>query len=184
MSRLVTFGCSNTVGAALPNSNIQSWPAVLSSMLDRECVNLAAEGSSARYAIYQMQCFEFRKDDIAVFMWPEPTRYCFINDDDTVQHIGVWRYKKDKRTSMLYKELFSNRHALYDCLLFNDYANLFFKDKGIQYFDYLGPYTFIDEFPLKHKMELKDYALDGRHPGVESHKYFAETVYRDMKENQ
>lgn len=182
MSRIIAFGCSNTVGTSLPDPKKQSWPSILATMLECDYVNLAVEGSSPRYAIYQIQQFEFLETDIVVILWPEITRYCFINDDRSVKHIGIWHYSKDTITTKLYKDLFTNIHALYDYKLFNDYALLFFSNKKIKYFNYFGPYTYIDK--SKYQMELLDYGLDGRHPGIESHKYFAEKVYNDLKETK
>ena len=98
MHRLVAFGCSNTYGEALENPQEQAWPSVLAEMLNYECVNLSYPGSSPRYVIYKMQKFNFRKTDIVVVLWPEVSRYCCIQEDDSVKHIGIWYYSKDKTT--------------------------------------------------------------------------------------
>ena len=182
MSRLVTFGCSNTYGTALPNPGTQAWPSVLARMLGYECVNLAEPASSPRFAAFQIQRFDFESTDIAIISWPEPTRYCFVNTDDTVKHIGVWHHNKEKKWSSFYKELFSNRHAFFDFMLSHDYANMYFASKNILYLDYYSAYTYIDNAPEKYRMELLDYGSDNVHPGVESHKYFAEKIYKDIKE--
>ena len=45
MSRLITFGCSNTFGEGLHNAN-DAWPVQLSNLLDIECINLGRSGNS------------------------------------------------------------------------------------------------------------------------------------------
>ena len=180
MHRLVAFGCSNTYGEALENPKEQAWPSVLAEMLNYECVNLSYPGSSPRYVIYKMQKFNFRKTDIVVVLWPEVSRYCCIQEDDSVKHIGIWYYSKGKTTKNLYEEMFTKKHAEYDFDLFDSYAKMLFNNKNIKYLDYVGPYFWLDK--NKYKMELLDYGSDGRHPGVKSHKNFAQYVYKNIKE--
>ena len=127
-----------------------------------------------------MQNFTFEKDDIVVTLWPEITRYCFIQDDKSVKHLGIWYYNRREEETKLYKDMFTETHAKYDFDLFDSFANMHFDKLGIRYLDYIGPYFYADVD--KFKMELIDKGTDNKHPGKESHSKFAHKVYHDIKE--
>ena len=66
MSRLITLGCSHTIGDGLKNPPIGSWPSVLSNRLGLEVINLAESGGSNRTIQHKVYTFEFKEDDIVI----------------------------------------------------------------------------------------------------------------------
>lgn len=88
MNRLITFGCSLTYGAGLPDcmhlpsikntllffSNVDnpskySWPALLGQHLELEVVNLGQPGASNVEILYNILEFDYRPTDTVIVMW-------------------------------------------------------------------------------------------------------------------
>ena len=85
MHRVVAFGCSQTFGHGLPdcidpnNNNEQpskfAWPALL------QGINCAVPGGSNKLAIYKALNFNWRTNDVAVFVWTYINRSCIVETD-------------------------------------------------------------------------------------------------------
>lgn len=98
MSRLVAFGCSVTAGQGLPDvintmenspdsdpiirSNL-AWPSILSKKLGIDCINNGIPGKGHKFVRWQIQNFNFKKNDIVVVCWPSSKRHCIICKNQT-----------------------------------------------------------------------------------------------------
>ena len=86
MSRLVAFGCSNTLGEGLPDvlrddrPSKHAWPQLLGDKLGLSVVNLGKGGQSNKFICTQVLDTELHKDDLVVFMWTYFSRTCFFTE--------------------------------------------------------------------------------------------------------
>ena len=197
MSRLIAFGCSLTFGHGLPDCHIPprdpgytpskySWPAVLSSLLDRECINLANPGSSNKRIWKTIIDFDYTPSDIVFILWSYPERSAILNKND-IQDIGPWM--EDTVSKHYYESGYSKHDALVQSQLFISHANGFFKEKNITVYNLIVKKSFnhvftlggntITHVPLYMCDDFRYYypkALDIHHPGDECHRVFAESI--------
>lgn len=85
MSRLITFGCSNTYGHGLedcitegnrpgPLPSKFAWPVHLGNMLGLETINMARPGASNLEILCNILKFEFQETDTVITLWTEYAR--------------------------------------------------------------------------------------------------------------
>jgi len=213
MSRLLAFGCSNTYGESLPDNhhlpfNTQpsryAWPAVLASLTERTCVNLGKGGTSNKKICYDIQNFQYEKDDLVVILWTYHNRSCILNEDkDKIirlihSDIGRWTAPlpagTPQKITKLYYKMFENEYdSWYDMYCRINLAKSYLDSIDIRHHHFLtGDYQQTDlgepvwnnvsfatiDMPLHCK---KDRALDNLHPGIESHKSIANEIYANLK---
>lgn len=88
MSRLITFGCSFTVGTGLPDvypdqykHSLIGWPNLLGEKLGLEVVNKGQAGAGNLEILYYILNTDIRPDDTCVVMWS-----AFLRHDQFVIH--------------------------------------------------------------------------------------------------
>ena len=77
---LRAFGCSSTYGTSCKNPATDSWPVLLSNMLQTDCKNYGLSGASNDYIfkiISEKNKKILHKDDIIVVMMTQPNRRYF-----------------------------------------------------------------------------------------------------------
>ena len=194
--RLVAFGCSNTYGQALPDTKFKkhtqappaskfSWPSVLAEKLNIECVNKAVPGASNKLISHVIRNTNFQDNDIVVALWSYIERWCIIDidgDQDWTSHghnvVAPWM--KNRRSKNYFRYLYNEVDHRIETNHRIDYANLYLKSLGIKQFhssceSIIHPLLFDINFDEFRKI---DFALDNRHPGIESHKVIAEQFYK------
>ena len=92
-SRILTFGCSNTFGQALPDvkdylnaystPSRYAWPAQLQNFSKRNVLNLAICGSSNKTIWRDVVDFSFEKNDTVIILWTFFHRTSILNIDRT-----------------------------------------------------------------------------------------------------
>jgi hypothetical protein len=200
--RLITFGCSYPFGHGLPDcigkDNVSpgkdpsnfAFPQLISNYLNRTNVNLSRPGSSNKEMIFRIQQFDFDKDDIVILHWTHSERSCVI-DNENVNIIGHWC--PDKRSKTFYKLFATNDDIVFNTKLYLSWANLYLKSK-VKTTINTKPFTFLsnldvdfstDECSLLDKTINDftiDYAIDNLHPGIKSHKSYAEYLQKQIME--
>lgn len=184
MSRLIAFGCSYTYGHSLPDCHVDpdrpgpvasnlAWPALLANSLKLECVNRAWPGNSNKKIWHDIMTFDFAEDDIIFVMWTKVDRYCVLQKELEVQTIGPWiedtnyfRNFYSEYDSVMQSKLYIShcnhviKNKIHNLVIESDLDNLFesFGEKIEHipvYFNYFNQFF--------------SRALDGKHPGTESH---------------
>ena len=148
MTRLITFGCSNTFGQALPdvwdyekNEEIldsgpskYAWPQVLADKLNLECVNLGLPASSNKEVWFHIVNTEFKKSDIVIILWPGRPRWCIIKDlvpyTGKVVKIGPFKLEKKHPPSIaFFKYLYDEQDHIIDYIMRVNYVSMLLKNK-------------------------------------------------------
>ena len=156
MARLFAFGCSITVGEALPDTvtkagkkidgpSRHAWPQLLGKKLNLPVANLGQGGASNKYICKRMLDTNIRSDDTVVFMWSYFARTCFFENQKHYKriipgHLG-WRVTKGKqlkqiREDLKYCENFYNNYftwynAFYESYQQINFAKMYLDSKGI-----------------------------------------------------
>ena len=203
MSRLVTFGCSNTWGDGLPDVCIPeiqrnkntwppskyAWPNVLAKKLNIEVINTAISGKSDKFILQQILDFNFLQNDIVCIMWPPFDRFCFFKEDETV-HLGPWWADTEKKNKMFYKHFHSDYDSRLNFFRTTDYVDLYLKklNKNImhhqmlfsKFYFSLQPEWCTTKFLETDMVSIKDkhpLGEDKIHPGVDAHIELANIFY-------
>ena len=178
-----------------------AWPQVLAEKMNLECVNLGRSASSNKFISNLIAETDFRQDDTVVVLWTFFSRSCFFQNDNTVkrilpQDIENVNLERDHRkwVKRYYKEFYTDQDAIKDGYFRVNFAKLYLDSIGIKNHHYTcftiqptyGPdsikpapkWSCID-FPDIRFQNL-DIALDGKHPGVDSHKQLAIDIYNDL----
>lgn len=117
MSRLVTVGCSHTVGEGLPDkpelgyigekyctTSTYAWPVHLGKKLNLSVWNIARGGISNKHICKQILDEPLFENDVVVFMWTYFARTCFFDDNALSKRILV---SETERSLMNPKKFFS-----------------------------------------------------------------------------
>ena len=211
MSRLVTFGCSYTYGIGLPDCNTPAhnmalappsklvWGSLLGDLLNREVVNTSYPGGCMKRVNHTIQNTEFKQDDIAIILWPEPARYIIFPDKEGYIAQNIHPAHSDDSSINYYKYIHSFKGEVVNQKMMYNLAALYLKHKGITAYhlfpykhdqDYLLvdfdkdvlPFYFMDfyhEYP-KGLDEDHEKGIIG-HMGVEGNKALALTIYNYIK---
>lgn len=206
-TRLVVFGCSHTIGESLPdwdkehdysiypifvpNSNFKysslNWPNLLAEKLDRTVVNIARGGNSNHEIMIDILNFDFKPTDLVAVCWSHADREIIFDSEDPegkFKTITILISQDDKK----YK--FYQAHDIKDLEIrsreYIQHTELYLKSKNINYV--MGRVEHWD-----HNIQWKDnsyddfvffnfcdHASDGFHPGVESHRIFADNLYKKL----
>lgn len=202
MTRLVAFGCSLTYGHGLHDcwdSETQyagekpstvAWPSIAAKELKIDCVNISYPGASAKEILFKIQNFNFRHDDIAVILWPWPSRSCVI----TLEEINLEESNYNRKAFERFMPTFNNSKnknfysvynetdSIVDYYTRIEYANFFLTYQNIPALHLTVDDCFVKNFKwknanleniyftkIKNKFPL---ALDGEHPGELAHQEF------------
>lgn len=194
-NRLVTFGCSYAFGHGLQDC-IQSdmispgatpskftFSEIIASSLKIPHVNMAKPGSSNKQIAHSIKNFNFHKNDLVIVSWSHAERSAIIKQDNTVHIIGPWC--PDKQSKLYYKHFYNISEENFNTEVLYAWSNFILLEKSVKVINTppmvhysnnnidLQKYNFL--ITEKTIMDFKiDKALDGVHPGVKTHKIFAE----------
>ena len=189
MSKLFAFGCSNVYGVGLPDcwdysnkthTNTPSsfaWPQLLANKLEIECVNLSQPGCGNKEIWWAIVNAQLTKEDSVTVQWTFPNRHCILDEKNLPRQINYYD------PNPVIKNYIAETYSEYDCLIethvYIQHANTLVKNM----------YNFAFELHMLHPIPSwqtvnidfdantvnSNYprALDGRHPGIESHKQLA-----------
>lgn len=199
--RLVAFGCSLTFGYALPdtgdnwksNPSRFAWPKKLANHLNiTTVVNRGLPGASNKKILFEIQNFNFQKDDIVFILWSHIERWSVIKSkkiDHYAPHIDT------KASRQYYKHIYDEHDHLISYYTRANFAKMMLDNKGIKNFHLtVKPYDDLDikwnnVICLKTSLDndirkqIHNYARDGHHPGVLSHQKFADMIYDEIKKD-
>lgn len=199
MSRLVTFGCSYTYGHGLPDCHIpptspgkkpsdMSWAALLARRLNIELNNVSKPGISNAHILWHLLNYTFSKDDICIVMWTHFNRHpvSMLNADSSIME---WESYEDVKYTPNQLE---DKNLTIKNFISIHHAHLHLLNKKINHIFLLVPwpeYTYACppalDIPVLHRNiylgnMMIDTALDGLHPGLESHKKIADSIYKEI----
>ena len=196
MTRLVAFGCSNTFGSWLPDTEDRiskpskfAWPQILADKLNLECVNLGSPAASNKEIWWKILNYQPVKTDIVIILWSWYDRYCIITDSDVIKlHI----HHDNIRSNNFSKYLHHTYDMQIDFYLRCNHINQFLKNKvKLIRHNNQGKLLINSSFNeidfLKADMntirDMLPKALDNSHPGIEAHEQFAKEVYNEIKDD-
>ena len=210
MSRLITFGCSNTYGEGLedcwinndagPEPSKFAWPQLLADDLNLECVNLSVPGTSNKQICNDILNTDLESTDIVVIMWTFFSRTCFFQDEGRSKRVMVqditnknFRRNIHKYNNIYYKTFYTQTNSNIESCMYINFIQLMLKDKEIS--NYHVSYNSTQEdfivnnsLPKWNQTDVYDIsdvycdkALDNSHPGLKSHKLFAKKIKKHMK---
>ena len=202
MPRLVAFGCSFTYGHGLPDcydgkigcgptpSNF-AWPRLLANKLGYTFANMGKPGAGNTEILWRLLNFNFEVDDVCVIMWS------YFNRSDFFRYSNDIEGKRIERNDRLLdeeKSVFNENNNITN-LLAMSHAAYYLDSLNISSHACIGAYSpkFADDIVLHDRIKITnldlsfsmasyvvDTALDGRHPGIQSHKLIAERLYNNL----
>jgi hypothetical protein len=210
MARLIAFGCSNTYGEGLVDCwdaiekrpgnkpSQYAWPSVLGKLLRvDEVINLAMPGASNKRIWYNAISFDYQENDVVFLHWSFLERDCFF-DSSLSSCIGPWNATTDKISRFYYSHLYTTLDRQLDFFNRADHINRYLTSKNIKHYNFQtvglsrSGKTFLNSvttqipkwcevkfLPLSMQPQ-EDIALDNSHPGLLSHRIFAEKVYAEL----
>lgn len=208
MSRLIAFGCSFTYGHGLPDCVDETgngpgkepskvaWPSLLAQKLGRSVINLSQPAAGNTEILWKIFNFGFEPDDLCVIMWSYFTRsefFMYTNDSNGL------RIKENKNNPRFYEDedVFLNHNCIAN-LLTMDHGSRYLDDLDIKSHAFIAPKRGLSKqrgiyFKENDRINISnldlsfsiiqyliDFGLDGRHPGVKSHRLIAETLYEKI----
>lgn len=208
MPRLVAFGCSYTYGHGLPDctdggtdcgpnpSNV-AWPKLLADKLGYNIVNMGKPGAGNTEILWRLLNFKFDVDDICVIMWSYFSRSDFFRYSNEV---AGTRIEHNNRLIEEDSKVYNENNNITN-LLAMSHAAYYLADLNILSYAYVGPYRASSEkivagefdFTLHDRIKITnldlsfslrnytiDFAMDGKHPGIRSHRLIAERLYKNL----
>lgn len=172
---IMFLGCSLTAGFGLPVDVI--WPELVARQLGMRCANLGQGGSSADTAFRLCHGWiDHIKPKIVIYMKPTGIRWEMLVQEKTMPFSAWWRhspYRKEFRS-------------------YDTYVDDYLSDENNQYFNDLKNTIAIEHVCRSRGIRLLTYdnlkaidpeelARDCRHPGIESHRQFAQRVIEDIQ---
>lgn len=215
MSRLITFGCSNTYGEGLPDCWVNNqvgpypskfaWPQLTADSLNLECINLSVPGTSNKQICNDILNTDFIQSDIVVIMWTYFTRTCFFQHNAESKRILVqditnnfFSSERKKYNTTYYRTFYTETNSIIENYMYINLSRYMLNKKGIKnfhvscdedqssYSDFKIPSESISStLPRWNCVDLNifnlnsiflDRALDGMHPGFETHKKASEEI--------
>lgn len=204
MQRLITFGCSFTYGVGLPDCcgkdngpppksmppSQLGWPAILAKNLGVELVNCGSDGASNLEILCNILSFNFEPDDVVVVMWTMHPRDMFFTKSFSPKYnfkqLGMWC---TGRIATKWMEKLDDRDMATKSWIYMHHADLFLKEKNLQYIHYPAFYRqfedckpkFVNIYNLyKNGIQLVDKAPDS-HPGPKSNLLTANVILEILK---
>ena len=185
---LRAFGCSFTYGTSCKNPATDSWPVLLSKMLETDCKNYGLSGASNDYFFKTISenINEFDKDDIIVVMMTQPNRRYFRKNN-------IMPNNNEETAKVYYKYINDDQGDYINFLQnLNAYHNILKAHKYLITFIDARPLLECNEYNLgavaKHKkntyipknLGLNHYIeeIDYLHPSNKGHKQIAQELYK------
>ena len=195
MPRIIAFGCSMTYGDGLEDCYPEqihpskfAWPQIIADQLGLECVNKASPGSSNKKICHEIINFKFEPDDLVFVQWSYRERSTFYKSKEEFTNIGHWATDP---ISVFYNTNYSEYDSNLNNKVYIGYANVFLKQQNIKFYNILLKKTDRDLITTFNHIPLYicDYrekftrALDGMHPGHESHLEFSRALLKHLNIN-
>lgn len=186
----------------------KTWGSVLSKKLKLLFHNLALPGSSNRKIWHTVLKADLDSKDTVVILWTHPERTCMFTLNCDLQQVefddGTWHKKltttdigpwTNSPVSKAYIQHFSGLYnQLVDLNLYMSYISNYLDNKGIKNYHALALKNKQDEEFIKTDYNNArvlttnfqscwcDMGYDKKHPGKQSHKKFAQEIYKEIKE--
>ena len=152
MNRLITFGCSHTFGAGVPDPDQQVWGKIVSNHLKLEFVNEGIRGSSNKLIAHQVRNFNFIPSDTVIILWSYLPRYGKLEDRYTYENFNP--AKNTEISNTFYKHFYSDYDSKFTNKVFINYTlhyllslKIKFYFAGITY-DTINSLTDINDYNL------------------------------------
>lgn len=165
---IVVFGCSNTMGIGLDDS--ETYPHLMQEALKRPVINLGQGGTGIWQIVYNYRALhrQGRKPYKTVLQIPEANRLGIFYENGEVYNLGPWETKKNKIRKSEYMEYNTN---LYNTLVYQTMA--------LELIDSIRPVDCLLTFKYQAPGEFIDYvdkARDLGHPGPRTAERAAERI--------
>ena len=182
---LLAFGDSLTYGHGLadcctqdlragPQHSRLAWPTLLADRLAMPYRNLASPGASNQRILYHLRHSDAQAGDLVIIMWSFIER-TFAPRADRLLDLGPWL--DDMRW---YYDRYDHAALIYTAGLCMEHAALWCKQRGARLLQISGhPYECaeLDDMMLLHfDAYHRDKAVDGLHPGPQSHELLASVL--------
>lgn len=175
-----------------------AWPNLLAEKLGYDCLNLSVIGTGNYQILIDILRTDFKQDDVVIIGYSYFNRYDYYQMIDRVDQ-GVQikyedvQHRKKINRSMLTSVLSNLNIQNYDEKMYWNnwlsiqHAEMLLNYKNIQNYSFLN----LPDVAQEHKPDLielnnffddmqltfKDYALDKKHPGIETHRLQSEHLY-------
>lgn len=155
MSRLIAFGCSNTLGEGLPDCRSRmnpkhsrpsslAWPSCLAQLLGCKTVNLGHGGASNKFIANRILEYDFQPQDQVVILWSSFARHCVFKTTDKADYLRLLPSDLDRSAGSLqhcaadktatkayYRHLYSDRDRIFENFLLINHAKLWLDKHAI-----------------------------------------------------
>ena len=157
IKRLVTFGCSNTFGEALPDKwdyenkrciyddqpSKYAWPQKIADILEIDCKNLASPGVSNKFIVNRALETDYQEGDVVIFLWTFFTRTCMFRDDGTSKRMMIQDIRNSniprarrKFAKGYYSTYYTDTNAIIETYMHINLAKHYLDSIGIKNFHY------------------------------------------------
>lgn len=208
--RLITVGCSQTYGHALPDCYVEdgrtddglgiaeqpskmAFPQLIGDYLELEVCNLSWPGGSTKNMWYELVHFDYKPTDKVICVWTFPNRSMVVKRGKKM-HLGIWpslvpmnkAYQKFVAISNSDEDLelqaYQHMDHAHKVVAPQVDSILHYKLSRVQYETMPSwcEFNFHNALDCIVPPETMDLALDDRHYGIESHKRIARQMIQDL----
>jgi hypothetical protein len=201
--RLIVAGCSQTYGHCLPDCYVQdaivpqpskmSFAQLIGSFIGADVHNLSWPGGSTRNMWYELMNFDYQPDDKVICVWTFSDRDLIVQRDKK-KHVGVWpsvdelnkAYQRFTALSASNEDLelrtFEHIDHVHRVVSPQVSTILHYKVSKVLYENLpkWASFKFTNALDFIVPHEEIDYAIDGKHYGIESHKRIARQMIQDL----
>jgi hypothetical protein len=174
---IVMFGCSNTFGVGLDDKDIVSTK--LQELLDIPIINMGCGGSSIIFNVHNSMILRegYPTPKGVIMFWPACDRIIEYHTTNAQQH-GVWSIKPNNLADVYLK---NKNNVIANAMLMVKANRLLWKDSCPYYEATWDSNTksIIECDFIEHA--LMGYARDMDHPGIDSAKYIANKIAKNLK---
>jgi len=186
-----------------PYPSKMAWPSLLADQLGRSCINLSSCGASNKQIWHTLLNFDFEPDDIVIIYWSFIHRYCSLISSNRYRYMDI--NAPSKESKFYYKHVFTEYDSVLDFYLRARDTDAYLKSQGVKKIIHMtvenldnvktwhrinkdnqlpemkSSFTQSPEFAKVNSIVDKrniwvDLALDDDHPGVKTHKRFADQL--------
>lgn len=211
--RLISFGCSNTQGYALPddskfgkNPSKYAWSNVIAQHYGLEHDNKGIAGASNRLILSKILNYDYEFNDIVFILWSHKDRTTKFISPKERQNINAGILSKANVDSKIRKTarawvkyFYTDYNSALDTAQYMHNAKLYLDSLNIKSFHMMqskkslkGMATDEIKYFLSFRVQnvffeqhrhIPPLALDNGHAGVNGHKYFADAVIESINKN-
>ena len=196
-----------------PHPSHFAFPSLIAKELDVLCINKSIPASSNLQILLNILQFNFLPDDLVLVMWTFPNRGTLLTNEKQPIRITPWLIPDDKGMLLInycakkdkmstdtiidmaksFYKTHSDYHLRLMSWLYMDMASMFLdKLKIKKFFTTFDDSWDISENPISDCRSIKDpfeysiidYGNDDSHPGLETHKIWANKILEVLKNNK